>query len=281
MPAFRSGGVVAPRSSFTMAELVQRSGVPRATIHSYARRGLLPPPQRPAPNRFLYDERHVRALHLVRLLRDRRGLGLDEIADVLPELLGDDREEAFEPGLWEQAVGVRLAQLGDRGPGRRLLRAGIALYAERGLAETSIDDLCRHADIAKGSFYQHFASKEELLFAATRTAAEDAVAACSVVSHGAEVDGPATAKGLAEALRDGLPLLLDVTAGAVRGRHGYAESLGEVRRVVVEGLRAAAVGTGLELEPDHALAIARDAIGTVVEDVVSGTSRAAGAARGA
>src|SRR5439155_17828889 len=61
---------------FSIGELVARSGVPAATIHHYLRLGLLPSARRTAPNRFLYDQRHLQALRLIRLLRARRGLPL-------------------------------------------------------------------------------------------------------------------------------------------------------------------------------------------------------------
>ena len=76
------------------AEVVALTGVPRATIHSYLRRGLLPRPRRASPARFAYDERHVRALQLIRSLRESRhprrvlaywliGLGLLVVLTVL------------------------------------------------------------------------------------------------------------------------------------------------------------------------------------------------------
>src|SRR5947207_2465329 len=61
-----------PMPTFTIADLVSRTGVPAATIHHYLRSGLLPRPKKVAPNRFVYDERHVRALKLIRTLRGRR-----------------------------------------------------------------------------------------------------------------------------------------------------------------------------------------------------------------
>ena len=57
-----------------MSELVEQVGVPAATVRYYLAEGLLPPPVKVAANRFLYDERHVEIVRLVRLLHDRRGL---------------------------------------------------------------------------------------------------------------------------------------------------------------------------------------------------------------
>lgn len=44
-----------------------------------------------------------------------------------------------------------------------LLRSALALFAERGYEETSIEDIARQAGVAVGGFYQHFASKRQIL----------------------------------------------------------------------------------------------------------------------
>lgn len=46
---------------------------------------------------------------------------------------------------------------------RDLLAAGRRLFAEKGLYESRIEDLTRHAGIAKGTLYLYFANKEELI----------------------------------------------------------------------------------------------------------------------
>src|SRR5690242_6296579 len=102
----------------SIAELVSLTGVPPATVHYYLRQGLLPPPRQAAPNRFVYDDRHVQALRLIRTLRDQRGLPLAMIRRILPELLALEEEEAFRPELWDRALAPRLQQ--DRLPGPRL-----------------------------------------------------------------------------------------------------------------------------------------------------------------
>ena len=44
-----------------------------------------------------------------------------------------------------------------------LLQSALALFAERGYEGTSIEDIAHHAGVAVGSFYQHFASKQQIL----------------------------------------------------------------------------------------------------------------------
>lgn len=55
----------------------------------------------------------------------------------------------------------------ERGNARsRLLEAARDVIRAKGFAATSVDDLCRAADVTKGAFFHHFASKEALGVAA-------------------------------------------------------------------------------------------------------------------
>jgi AcrR family transcriptional regulator len=44
-----------------------------------------------------------------------------------------------------------------------LLEAALALFAERGYEQTSIEDIAHAAGVAVGGFYQHFSSKRQIL----------------------------------------------------------------------------------------------------------------------
>src|SRR5690348_1397915 len=44
-----------------------------------------------------------------------------------------------------------------------LLQSALALFAERGYEQTSIEDIARQAGVAVGGFYQHFTSKRQIL----------------------------------------------------------------------------------------------------------------------
>jgi len=49
---------------------------------------------------------------------------------------------------------------------QRLIHSAQALMLSKGYSATGVDDLCRAADVSKGSFYHQFSSKEELALAA-------------------------------------------------------------------------------------------------------------------
>lgn len=48
----------------------------------------------------------------------------------------------------------------------RLLKAAVMIVRQKGFAATSVDDLCRAANVTKGAFFHHFESKEALGVAA-------------------------------------------------------------------------------------------------------------------
>src|SRR3954452_1819088 len=47
----------------------------------------------------------------------------------------------------------------------RLFRAAVRLFAEKGFAETTVADITNAADVGKGTFFNHFPSKDHILIA--------------------------------------------------------------------------------------------------------------------
>ena len=205
-----------------MAALVDRTGVPASTVHHYVRRGLLPPPARIAPKRFLYGPEHVDALRVIRGLRQRQRLSLSKIAEVLPEILANRSLGSMQEPL-----------LGGGDPQRsvvseRILDVAIEAFGLHSYGEVSIADLCAGADVAKGTFYRHFDSKGQVFVrAAERVVLQTLERFRSGVGELPEpVDMRAAAEICAAALRPGLPLLLELAKRAMLFEPEY---VGEAR----------------------------------------------------
>ena len=213
-----------PHVRYSIRDLVAETGVPVATIHHYRRLGLLPPAEEMAPNRFLYDHRHLQALQLIRRLRERR-LPLDAIAEILPDLLGSE-EEAFRPEMWDQAAReLRTSPVG--GAAARLVAAAAEAFSAHGYAQVTVSDVSAAAGLGKGTVYRHFASKEELFFAVASAVVAEVVAAFD--AHGASESGgriprDKAAAVLAEEIQPHLPIVLDLVSGALRRQPGHAEA---------------------------------------------------------
>lgn len=78
-----------------ISELVERTGVPLATIKFYLRQGMLPPGEAVSATRAEYGEEHVRRIGLIRALSDVAGLPLGRVKDVL-DLIDHPEGELFD-----------------------------------------------------------------------------------------------------------------------------------------------------------------------------------------
>jgi AcrR family transcriptional regulator len=196
----------------TLSQLVTLSGVPASTVHHYRRLGLLPAPEPAGSGRFAYGDNHVRALLLIRELRDERGMPLCQIKTVLPGLL--EGTEPFPAGL-EDAAGE---------PQRRLIEAAIRLFSEpKGYASVTVSEIAAAAGVAKGSVYRHFPSKEALFIAVVENLCQDT--ADRFAQAVGELGGPEglasdpgkTAIVFGRLIARAMPILLELGARAARG----------------------------------------------------------------
>ncbi len=216
-----------------MAEVVAQTGLAPSTVRYYIATGLVPSARRAARRRHLYDERHVESLRLIRLLKERRGLSLGAIRKILPDLLQLPADGAFRPEMWEQLVEARQATTAARSPAGRLLEAALEAFTRRGYAEVRVEDLSQAARLAKGSFYRHFGSKEEIYFAAAREAGRRAALRFSEeAERGPDKPGALAFEEaleiLSRAVEPNLALFLDLMALAAQRRPGHGRVLREV-----------------------------------------------------
>jgi AcrR family transcriptional regulator len=216
-----SGQVIAPRlrrdideqwgeaagPRYSIAEIVQLSGVPASSIHHYLRTGLVPQPERTAANRFMYDERHVVALRIIRCLR-HHGRTLEEIGAALPELW------ALAPEDLDRAIDDHLRGVAAPPCARtKLIEAAIVEFGRRGSGDVSVADLCARAGVAKGTFYRHFDNKDELFLATGTAVIERAVAGFEADVGAGAIPEAAT---FARHLRPGLTVLFELAKSSVQ-----------------------------------------------------------------
>jgi AcrR family transcriptional regulator len=217
---------------FSLSELVARSGVPASTIHHYRRAGMIPPPVRETANRFGYDERHLEALQRIR----------NQAAADPPECRA------------------------------RVVAAAVKAFQTRSYSEVTVSEIAVAAQMAKGTVYRHFASKEDLLTAAietlladTESRFESAVAALGGPS-GLNDDPEKAAMVFGHLLAGVLPMLLELGARAAKGHEPSADLARRVLRTLAEA--GGRPFTGREAAPEKAidagLAIIESAFATVL-----------------
>jgi AcrR family transcriptional regulator len=194
----------------TLGKVVALSGVPASTVHHYRRLGLLPRPKPAGQGRFSYREVHVRALRLIRELREQRGLSLRQIKSVLPGLL-EGKQQA-------------LPMTSPGGPEERLVEAAFRLFSEpRGYTSVSVSEIATAAGVAKGSVYRYFPSKEALFTAVVENLCRQT--ADGFAKAVAELGGPEglasdpgkTALVFGTHIARAMPILLELGARAARG----------------------------------------------------------------
>ncbi len=214
--------------TFSMAELVDRTGVPASTIHHYVRQGLLPPPQRLAPKRFLYGPEHVDAVVVIRNLRQRRRLPLARIAEVLPEILSDRADGSG-------AAAVAGADVQAETVAERILDVAIEAFGQHSYGEVSVADLCAGAGVAKGTFYRHFDSKGQVFVrAAERVVLQSLARFREQLAGGPQPpDMQAAAAACAVALRPALPVLLELAKRAMLHEPAYVGEARDTFRLLV------------------------------------------------
>jgi AcrR family transcriptional regulator len=167
----------------TLSDLMERTGVPASTIHYYRRKGLIPPPERETPRRFVYDEYHVDAILRIRAQGDA------------------DPEECRA----------------------RIVTAAIDAFKTRSYAEVSVSDIAEAAKMAKGNVYRYFPSKEALLTASIEAllvetterfqSTLDSMGGAEQLKH----DRDKLALLLGYVVADVLPILLELGSRAAKG----------------------------------------------------------------
>lgn len=219
-------------TGLTVTELSQWTDVPVPTIHHYRRLGMLPEPTSRG-RKFTYDERHVDALRVIRVLRERSRLPLDAIRDVLPDVLAVRPDAGHS--CTERAETLAALLRSERvEPPDALLAAARRAFNERGYDGASVGDLCEAAEVAKGTFYRHFTCKEEVFAAAVRSAGHQIGSEACAMHGGSSLR--TAARDLSLALAPFLPLLLEATSRELRGEPTLSGVTAEVRDAIAESL---------------------------------------------
>jgi len=85
----------------------------------------------------------------------------------------------------------------------------------------NVDDICRAARIAKGSFYRHYRSKEDMFFAAVESTADDLSLLFDETAGPAPLSATDAGVLMAPLLEPRLPIFLDLFARSLQRHPGY------------------------------------------------------------
>jgi AcrR family transcriptional regulator len=155
----------------------------------------------------------------------------------------------------------------------RVVAAAIEAFQTRSYSEVTVSDIAEAAQMAKGTVYRHFASKEDLLTAAietllidTESRFEAAVAALGGPA-GLNDDPEKTAMVFGHLVAGVLPMLLELGARAAKGHEPSADLARRVLRTLAEA--GGRPFTGREAAAEEAitagLSIIESAFATVLD----------------
>jgi AcrR family transcriptional regulator len=142
----------------------------RSAIHYYVNLGVLHRPEKAGLNLHLYDETHLARLRRIRDLKEKKGLSLAEIKQVLdqgsppartssPSEGGSEKPPVYESRAPDRRGAAAREDLEHR---EKILDMAIRLFSEKGYENTKISDITEALRMGKSTFYVYFKNKREL-----------------------------------------------------------------------------------------------------------------------
>jgi AcrR family transcriptional regulator len=160
----------APGRQMKVSELSRESEIAPSAIHYYVQRGILHRPKKVGLNLHLYDESHLARLRQIRQLKEKKGLSLAEIKQLLEgskpgEGAGtapDGKGESRKPDETSLRVREKEVHREEQENREKILDMAIKLFSERGYENTKVSDITEALRMGKGTFYVYFKDKREL-----------------------------------------------------------------------------------------------------------------------
>jgi AcrR family transcriptional regulator len=129
-------------------ELSKATNTGLSTIYNYIKIGLLHPPHKEGPTKSYFDSSHVERLNLIKKLKNEEKLTKKEILKKL-------RNKNTDIILKTPPANIKIM----------IIDKALELFSEKGYDNTKIAEITDSLNIASGTFYRFFSSKEELLIA--------------------------------------------------------------------------------------------------------------------
>jgi len=151
----------------TIAELEQKTGLQRSTIHHYIRCGLLQEPYRTSQTMAYYDESHLRKLEIIQKVK-AEFLKTAKTSRVPLDYIKNKMEEDYQEQEQQPAVRIYPEQKTTEKKKRKkeeIIEIALSLYAKKGFYRTNVRDITKKAGISSPTFYHYFPDKRELFIA--------------------------------------------------------------------------------------------------------------------
>jgi AcrR family transcriptional regulator len=138
-------------------ELVEKTGIPRTTIHYYLREGLLHPPRKTGRTMAYYDETHLQRLKQINELKKGSRLPISFLKEQIEK--SEPSEEVVEE--YDATRTVKTTKEKDR-KREEIVKAAIRVFSRKGYHQTKVSDITQDLKISTGTFYIYFQNKRDL-----------------------------------------------------------------------------------------------------------------------
>ncbi|HDP80132.1 MAG TPA: MerR family transcriptional regulator [Spirochaetes bacterium] len=138
-----------PANYYKISELSRISSTSIPAIRFYLREGLLPPAIKTGKTTAYYTDDHLNRLRMIKKLQTEQQRTLASIKmelDVIPAMPAPDD----------------CTVIASSEKRNEIVSAATQLFLNKGLGETSIDDIVNRAGIGKGTFYKYFKDKDDV-----------------------------------------------------------------------------------------------------------------------
>lgn len=142
-------------------ELEEKSGIPRATIHYYLRRGFLHPPRKTGRTMSYYDNSHLLQLRKIQELKKGKRVPVT----YLHEQIALAKEQTFlESERGNRSIFGKPTPTTHEKKKKHLMiiSKAIEIFSKNGYHRTKISDITDALKISSGTFYIYFKNKNEL-----------------------------------------------------------------------------------------------------------------------
>ncbi len=139
-------------------ELVEKSGIPRTTIHHYLRQGLLHPPYKTGRTMSYYDDSHIKQLKEIQNLRKGTRVPIAFLKEQLASGANGPRDITKKYAV-TKTVGTNKDKERKR---QEIIKQAIQIFSQKGYHQTKIVDITSSLQISTGTFYLYFNNKRDL-----------------------------------------------------------------------------------------------------------------------
>ena len=147
------------RRLLKIGELERLSGVPRYTIHSYVRNGLLEKPVKTGKTMAYYNESHLERLKKIQEFKGSSRLPLSFLKKALSE--GAEVTQDNSGRNRTQQTSEPRAEIRE-GRKRQIREAALKVFLQKGFQQARIQDITAKAGVSTGTFYIYYKTKREL-----------------------------------------------------------------------------------------------------------------------